>query len=106
MGYPSIARFSWGHERGYEWHRVGHFMSHFPRIAARFPVGRYVDDLFGESREGVFWHEGRMLDLVSSLLGCPCDDEQSVSDSIQMLRLSVDVAVRWADKLVEMFVAK
>ena len=47
-----------------------------------------------------------MLDLLSSLLGFPCDDEKSVSDSIQMLLLGVDVAVRWADKLVEMVVAK
>ena len=47
-----------------------------------------------------------MLDLLSSLLGFPCDDEKSVSDSIQMLLLGVDVAVRWADKLVELVVAK
>ena len=47
-----------------------------------------------------------MLDLLSSLLGFPRDDEKSVSDSIQMLLLGVEVAVRWADKLVEMVVAK
>ena len=36
----------------------------------------------------------------------PCDDEKSVSVSIPMLLLSVDVAVRWADKLVKTVVAK
>ena len=82
------------------------FQVPFPASAARFPVGRCVDDFFGGSRGKVSWHEGRMLDLLSSLLGWPFDDEQSVSDSIQKLRVSVDVAVRWADKLVEKFVAK
>ena len=47
-----------------------------------------------------------MLDLLSSLLGFPRDDEKSVSESIQMQLLNVDVAVRLADKLVDMVVAK
>ena len=46
-----------------------------------------------------------MLDLLSSLLGFPFDDEKSVSVSIPMLLLGVDVAVRWADKLFETVVA-
>ena len=47
----------------YAWHRVGHFMNLFLRALARCPVDRHVDDSVDASREGLIWHEGRMLGL-------------------------------------------
>ena len=52
------------------------------------------------------WHGGRRLDVLSALLGFPCDGSKSVSESLEMALLSGEVAVMWARCLVTMVVAR
>ena len=47
-----------------------------------------------------------MLDVLSALLGFPCDDSKSVSEAMEMALLGVEVAVVWARRLVTMVVAQ
>ena len=70
----------------YAWHRVGNFITYILRTLPKCPVGRYVDDFFGASRAGLYWHGGRMIDVSSALLGFPCDDSKSASEAMEMAK--------------------
>ena len=60
----------------YAWHRVGNLLTWILLIVAQAPVGRYVDDFFGASRDGVFWTGGRLLDILGLASGFPMDSGQ------------------------------
>ena len=69
------------------WHRVGSVIIAYMRKVLRCPVGRYVDDFFSASRDGIFWCGGACLDLLASLLGLPLDSAKSVTKVTSMLLL-------------------
>ena len=65
----------------YAWHRVGFMLCCILRALFLCPAARYVDDFFGASRLGIQWHAGRVLTVISKLLGFPVDDDKSAAIS-------------------------
>ncbi|CAJ1445216.1 unnamed protein product [Effrenium voratum] len=51
------------------------------------PSARYVDDFFGVSRASVQWNAGRILTVISSVLGFPVDDDKSAESDIRLIVL-------------------
>ena len=61
------------------WHRTGTWLSNVLRRFFRVPVGKFVDDFFGVSAEGVRLGGGQCLDALGRLVGLPPKDIKSVS---------------------------
>jgi len=77
----------------YGFHRVGAFLAAVVKRMALAPTLRYVDDFFGASRQGVFWTAGKLLEVISDLVGRPCDPKKSEQDLSLMVVLGIEVAV-------------
>eukprot|EP00435_Cladocopium_sp_Y103_P039301 s772_g10.t1 len=75
----------------YAWHRVSYFLSAILLHVFRCPVARYVDDFFAAYRKGLTYHAGRVLSIISRLLGFPTDDAKDADDAIQMVCLGAEV---------------
>ena len=52
----------------YAWHRLGHSLLFLVLVVMKAPVGRYVDDYFGASRQGVTMTGGVCLSILASLI--------------------------------------
>ena len=59
------------------------------------PISRFVDDYFGISRAAVYWHGGRCLDAVLSLIDIPCDPKKSYDDLLKMVVLGSELMLDW-----------
>lgn len=59
------------------WHRVGSFIRYIARKLFLVPVGRFVDDFFGASRQGVRCNGGWVISRLCKLLGFDTDEEKS-----------------------------
>ncbi|CAJ1450925.1 unnamed protein product [Effrenium voratum] len=84
----------------YGWHRVGHMLW---LILVRFflaPANRYVDDYFGASRSGVTWSSGRILSVLSRLLGFPTDHSKDADATWEMVVLGASVQVSWKQQQI------
>ena len=53
----------------YAWHRFGNLLTWIILTSSGTPLGQYVDDLFGAYRCGVFWKDGKLLDILGLDLG-------------------------------------
>lgn len=85
----------------YAFHRVGALLSSGVRRSAKAPLARYVDDFFGASRSGVYWTGGRLLKILASIIGRPCDDDKSVDDKNAMVVLGIKAEVDFANKVIQ-----
>ena len=79
---------------------MGNLLSWILLTVAKAPVGRYVDDFFGASRDGVFWTGGRLLDILGLALGFPMDSGKSVDAALLMDVLGIEVDLNWARRLM------
>ena len=79
----------------YAWHRVGFALQWLLIRHLKAPCGRFVDDFFGVSKEGVFWTAGRCLTVLSHVLGFPTDEEKSANDLMTMIVLGIETAIDW-----------
>ena len=79
----------------YAWHRVGFMLCSILQALFLCPAARYVDDFFGASRLGVRWHAGRILTVVSKLLGFPVDDDKSAENDILLIVLGAECRIDW-----------
>lgn len=75
----------------YAWHRVGYFLSAILLQMFKCPVARYVDDFFAAGRKGLTYHAGRVLSIISRLLGFPTDEAKDADDAIRMVCLGAEV---------------
>ena len=82
------------------WHRTGAFLLAAVRRLCLAPSGRYVDDFFGASREGVYWTGGKCLDVIADLVGFPCKPEKSVEELGRIVVLGAQVAVSLAARTI------
>ena len=79
----------------YAWHRIGHALLCMILVIFLAPVARYVDDFFGASKEGITWTGGRILSVLSKLLGFDSDDAKDADDAIRMTVLGAELAIKW-----------
>ncbi len=79
----------------YAWHRIGHALLRMILVIFLAPVARYVDDFFGASKEGITWSGGRILSVLSKLLGFDSDDAKDADDAIRMTVLGAELAIKW-----------
>jgi hypothetical protein len=82
----------------YAWHRLGHALLLLVLVLMKAPLGRYVDDYFGASKEGVCYTGGVCLTIVATLIGLPTDDAKAADDMIKMVVLGATVIVDWPGK--------
>ena len=82
------------------YHRYGHFLEMLFRRRFRCPCSRCVDDLAGASRAQVTWTGGKVLTLVSLLLGIVVDPMESADDAMQMTILGVCVTIMLESALI------
>ena len=78
----------------YAWHRMGHALLLIVLALLKAPMGRYVDDFFGASREGLTCTGGYCLSVVAALVGLPTDDGKDADNTISMALLGAQVIVR------------
>ena len=71
------------------WHRVGAWLARLVVGVTKCPLARYVDDYFGASAKGIYWTGGRVLSILTGLLGFDCDESKSVNDSLRMVVLGI-----------------
>jgi hypothetical protein len=86
----------------YAWHRIGHALLFLVLRLFLAPLGRYVDDYFGASKQGVRWSGGACLSVIAALLGFPTDDAKDADSMIYMIVLGASVNLDWPCKLVRM----
>ena len=55
------------------WNRIAAALVELTETLFKVAVLRYVDDMFGCSKEGLVWDAGRCVTFVADLLGFPCD---------------------------------
>ena len=75
------------------WHRVVALVTAFIGRILRAPAFRYVDDMFGASKVGVFWSAGRCLDVITAILGLPLDADKSEDSVLSLIVLGARVVV-------------
>eukprot|EP00435_Cladocopium_sp_Y103_P044779 s1987_g12.t1 len=80
------------------WHRVGYFLSAILLQVFKCPVARYVDDFFAASRKGLTYHAGRVLSVISRLLGFPTDSAKDADDAIRMVCLGAEVEAMFSTR--------
>ena len=88
------------------WHRVGALVTTYVRRILHAPTLRYVDDLFGGSREGVYWTAGRCLDKITALLGLPLDPGKSENDMVSMTVLGARVVASLSEEQVALCISE
>ena len=79
----------------YAWYRVGFMLCRILRALFMCPSARYVDNFFGASRASVQWNAGRILTVISSLLGFPVDDDKSAESDIRLIVLGAVCGIDW-----------
>ena len=57
------------------------------------PVCRYVDDYFGCSRPELAWSGSACLQLLTMLVGTPCDPKKAISSMVGMVLLGAEILV-------------
>jgi len=75
----------------YGFHRLGAFIAAVVKQMAMAPVLRYVDDYFGSSVAGIYWTGGRLLDVLTGLVGRPVDPDKSADDRMEMVVLGAEI---------------
>ena len=100
------------------WHRIGVLIKRTVQELLIAQPGRFVDDFFGTEVVGVHWTGGRCLELVTQLMGIPCDPDKSADNEVAMGLLGTrvcideerqgvttmvdqDKASRWGDELCD-----
>ena len=83
------------------WHRTGSLMRWIVRQKFPAPIARFVDDYFGISREAVYWHGGRCVEVLHSLIGIPPDPKKSCEDLARNVVLGSEVMLNWMDKQLQ-----
>jgi hypothetical protein len=82
----------------YAWHRMGHALLLMVLVLMKAPLGRYVNDYFGASKDGVCFTGGVCLTIVATLIGLPTDEAKAADDMIKMVVLGATVIVDWPGK--------
>jgi len=77
----------------YGFHRLGGFLGAVVKSMARASLMRYVDDYFGASPKGVYWTGGRLLDVLTELVGRPVDPKKSVDDATEIVILGAQLVL-------------
>ena len=79
----------------YAWHRIGYALQWILLRHLKAPCGRFVDDFFGVSKDGVYWSAGRCLTVISVVLGFPTDEDKSANDLMTMIVLGTEAVIDW-----------
>ena len=82
----------------YAWHRLGHALLFIVVTLLKAPMGRYVDDYFGASRQGVEYTGGVCLTILAALVGLPTDEAKDAENLMKMVVLGATVIVDWPGK--------
>ena len=78
----------------YGWHRVGAMLCAVVRRLFLAPTARFVDDLFGCSRDGVYWSGWRCLSTLAVAVGLACAHHEDADDLVDMIVLGARVTVQ------------
>ena len=77
------------------WHHVGYALWWILVVHFKAPAARFVDDFFGVSKCGVYWTAGRLLSVVSRIVGLPTDDGKDADDMLTVVVLGIEAKINW-----------
>ena len=81
---------------GVGWHRVGYAFWWILVVHFKAPAARFVDDFFGVSKCGVYLTAGRLLSVVSRIMGLPIDDGKDADDMLTIVVLGIEATIKLA----------
>ena len=78
------------------WHRVSSFLKCVMVHCTKSIIGRYEDDFFGVDLPNVQWTTAKMLSILRTYVGAPCDPDKAAYDMSQMALLGAQIFIDFA----------